>query len=184
MPGFDRSLQQRDGDVDLQGLLASYVLAPQKAVLDATLNTALMLQKLSRKPSVFAGLNLFSSLTNYPPPTADNYTRQLLAITTSLRIYVFSIEDADIVKLSVASSSNIGTILVGYALTPLIASTQIPLYNFANAGPSALLGSNGNNFLWEEIPCSGNRFLHVFGIDNGQDIFSQTTTFLSLALIK
>lgn len=174
MPSFNRTAADQPAELNFATLAAQYLAAPLKAQADATALIGLNLQRQFKRPSVFAARSAFSSIYNYQLESNSNFGNylQYYALESQINVYVFNIEDAAVVKMGISGTNFIGPIM-GYSLSPSNFNVPIIADNFAltTKGNAWAISQNAipgeytpfaNCFLWDEIPCDGNRYIHVF----------------------
>lgn len=200
MSGFNRTLDARQAEVNLAVLLQDYILASSKFATDQSAITALLKERLFKKPSVYQSLSAFDGIRPYAFPAADPLAIAFTAIGngTAPTVYVFRIGDADLIKIrsftyDITTTSDPYAPFMAWALSGQ--DSPCPASDFSMVqvtATSSLVGTfTSNNAVWlaDEIPCSGNKYLHLFGYNqDAADLIAacqdSTNAFFSLQLIK
>lgn len=208
MPGFDQQAADLVARTMLQGGLGQYMQVAQKLAYDQASVINELSRRLFKPKSVFRNITMVENLANYGVVGADPATAAWQGATGvatgSQSVFVFSLDDADVVRLTATafqtSSAPIVTpLIIGWALTPNQGGnspTPIALNQFALVSGASdtygIVSTNKDQLInvSEEIPCSGNRYIHIFAALGNQDFITANLpipalgNFLTLSLIK
>jgi hypothetical protein len=182
MPGFDRWQERLISAVELNTQLQQFALVPQDIMQKQVELLASMVEKFRKSPSIFQGGRLTDYTNSYPLPKGGNASSYYTALGVET-VAILPILDADIVRISIqgAVESDAPTIMA-FALSTSDASNPIPVESFSLTTKNSYFFDDGSlsRFLFqgysisEEIPCSGYKYLHFFGLVGGTiDLFSQ-----------
>jgi hypothetical protein len=174
MPGYNRTQDALISATDLATALQAYSVVPTKILADAAALQNELLRKNFKKPSVFASGNILSSSWQYPLVGSDPWSQRYLVQVASVTVFVFNIQDADIVKINVQIACDSSPFFqCSYALSPSDGMNAIPASEFCSLSNFAFsegvpnpvgISLYGAAAAWDEIACAGNKYLHVFGV--------------------
>jgi len=202
MPGYNPPQSDLVALTNLRTLLDGFAVVPKEIYASQMQVLAGLAQKV-KEPSVFKGGNWLDYTFKYQ---IQGNTSQAQVWTDLGVVFAFVIPllDASRIRLS-AFNFNENEFFIGspnficYALSPNDPTNQIPADQFAMENFQMTVAvyddlSTGVNILSlgqlsAEIPCDGNRYIHLFGISYGNDLFEQLSSLsteigLTYALIK
>lgn len=175
MPGYNTSSEALQALTNLRTQLQGFVLMPEEIYATQMQLLATLADKNFKKPSVFQGGSLFENVFTYLAAQGASSTIAQFWSSWITNIYVIPLLDADAVRITVQCNAPTSSIFNGviFALSPNDATNQIPLDQFALLGNQASFeaGATASNFYFDqEIPCSGNRYIHLGGFIGGFDL--------------
>lgn len=192
MSGLNRTQDQLISSVNLRTALQGFSLVPSQILEKQNQLLAELVAKNRKAPSIFKAGSGYEFRNQYLlPQDGDNATASYLAWGVLL-VKILDIQDADIVRISsIAINNNQGGTpsqidppVLFFALSPNDTLNTIPSSQFTalNKGQANIQGQGGTNLMTvsAEIPCAGNKYLHLFGFDTFENDFWTQWNSLSL----
>jgi hypothetical protein len=178
MSGFNQTQDQVNNKALLDQALKDYFANPVLQLLDTQRQLAENLRNLGKPQSVFDAGNIYKNIGNYLVIETSPTAAKMKAFEGSVlpTVYVFPLNGAEVLRFCLEYSSTAGNIVPFMACFALstqdTATNPIPLDQFsqfrkgnpANGTANLIVGGSQ---VYDDIPCSGYKFIHIFSFGIG-----------------